>query len=355
MHPKLRKFSFLIAALLIAASLSWALPAPDKTEGRSPAVPATSLDFRLPAYDGLADAPRWDAAPQAGPSLGTPFGRPAAGGPAQGSESEAAVSRLSLRLYGGYSYLSAGDVNEGAKMYFGLLELYTAIVPGATTGGYHPVHGGLDFGGDIVYQITPSIGVGAGAGYLRSSSDSAMEFSFEELAFGATGSTTLSAVPIRLGLFFDFPIAERLSLTADAGAVYYAGLKLDSTNRIEIEGDFMDFTTTASRSGFSDFGARGDLGLEYRLSPRMGVFLEVAGRYARFKTFDQATQTLSNSGGSDSVSGKLYIATETFDEGSVSAFVVSETPPVDSEDTTYREPKIDLSGFSLQLGFRFRF
>jgi hypothetical protein len=39
----------------------------------------------------------------------------------------------------------------------------------------------------------------------------------------------------------------------------------------------------------------------------------------------------------------------------ISMFTVEETPPVDDVDTTFREPKFDLSGFSLQAGFRIRF
>ena len=83
-----------------------------------------------------------------------------------GSQVEAggsqAFSKLSLRLYGGFSHVAAADVNEGSDGYFELLESYEAGGYGTTAGRYNPVHGGYDFGADIIYQLSPALGVGIG-------------------------------------------------------------------------------------------------------------------------------------------------------------------------------------------------
>src|SRR5512137_1327928 len=72
------------------------------------------------------------------------------GGPAE------KLSRFSLRLYGGFSRVAAGDVNEGADGFFELLETYAAGGYGTVTGEYSPVHWGANFGADLIYQISPA-------------------------------------------------------------------------------------------------------------------------------------------------------------------------------------------------------
>jgi hypothetical protein len=104
-----------------------------------------------------------------------------------------------------------------------------------------------------------------------------------------------------------------------------------------------------------NLGFQGSLGFEYKVSSKMGLFFEAVGRYASFKNFDTATATSQSSGGDPPPDvGKIYLATYTYPDGTYSAFVISEAVPLPDPDVTYREPKIDLSGFSLQAGIRIR-
>ena len=275
--------------------------------------------------------------------------------------SGAKSSSFSLRLYGGFSRIAAGDLNEGLDGYFELLELYFAG-SGTQTGGYSPLHTGYNVGADLVYQITPAIGIGLGAGYMRFSKDSFATWSdietWDEIRLA--GTPTLSAIPIRLGLFFDFPLGGDLNLTANAGAAYYAGLKIDAFQRIDIfgvGGSWDEEILRASRSSLANLGFHGSLGLEYMLSPKTGFFVEVLGRSASFKNFDTATYSYRGLSGSGSTEGKIYLRTERWSSAETwSLFIVSEDPPTSSPpDVVYTEPKIDLSGFSLQAGIRIRF
>lgn len=275
---------------------------------------------------------------------------------AQDGESKA-FSRLSLKLYGGYSHIAAGDLNDGADYYFEILEIYSAQGFGTVTGGYKPVHGGYDFGADLIYQITPAIGLGLGAGFMRNSSRSLGNWVYEDDNVDITIDSTLSAIPLRLGVFFTVPAGPRLNLTADVGAAYYLGLKLDATQRLDIsDTDWMEMSLGSTEAGSSNIGFHGSLGFEYKLSPMMGFFVEAAGRYAKLSNFNAVTGiTNSSDGGGDTTDGKLYIVTQTDPDFPVSSFTIEDTPPVDDEFATYREPKFDLSGFSLRAGIRIRF
>jgi len=267
-----------------------------------------------------------------------------------------AFSRLSLKLYGGYSHIAAGDLNEGTDYYFEILEIYSAQGYGTVTGEYKPVHGGYDFGADLIYQITPTIGVGLGAGYMRNSKRSAGNWTNEAEDVDITIDSALSAIPIRLGVFLTVPAGGRLNLTADAGAAYYLGLKLDGTQRLDNGTDWEEMSVGSTEAGSSNIGFHGSLGFEYKLSPMMGFFVEAAGRYAKLGNFDAVTGIQNSSfGGGDTTDGKLYIVTQTNPDFPVSSFTIEDTPPVDDEFATYREPKFDLSGFSLRTGIRIRF
>ena len=276
------------------------------------------------------------------------MGSQAGGGGSQGA------SKLSIRLYGGYSHITAGDVNEGSRFYFDLIEYYAAQGEGTVEGSYKPLHGGYSFGADLIYQISPAIGIGVGAGYMRNSADSVANYVIDVFDVDVLAGSTITAIPIRLGLFFAFPLGGKLSLTANAGAAYYAGLKFDAMQGLDYpDGTWLHMDVAGSQRGSADIGFHGSLGVEYKLSPMMGFFVEVLGRYASFKNFDEVTGIQTTSEGlSDTTVGKLYIETDDILGTPISMFTIEETPPV---DPGFREPKFDLSGFSLQAGIRIRF
>jgi hypothetical protein len=170
-----------------------------------------------------------------------------------------------------------------------------------------------------------------------------------------TAGGTLTAMPIRLGLFLTVPISPKIDLIANAGAAYYLGLKLDAYQGLEFAPDeWMRMNLEGSEREGLDIGFHGSLGFEYKLSPKLGFFVEATGRYAKFKNFEMVTGTEESSGGvPDSIEGRLYLADETLGEYTITGFTIVEEG--DIPDPDFREPKIDLTGFSLQAGFRIRF
>jgi len=354
MRARVKSLGVLVSALLVTCLLGWpeeAKKGPDKAVVTNPEINGANLLFP-PGFDDLFDRIYYG-------TKGTASKPPqAAAAPAAGEPKKS--SPLSLRLYGGFSRLAAGDVNEGCDGFFELLELYEAQGFGSVmSGGYSPLHAGYNFGADFVFQLSPNIGVGIGAGYLQSSKNSRMIFSYEDGELTVTGTPKLSAMPIRLAVFLTLPLGEKLNLTADAGGTYYAALKLDATQRLEFDSaDWEEMSLSASRSSLSDnLGFQGSLGFEYMISQRTGFFIEAVGRYARFKNFDTATRISQSNGGTpETDEGKIYLQTNTTQgSGAWSLFTISADPPIpDPPKLTFREPKIDLSGFSLQAGIRIR-
>lgn len=117
---------------------------------------------------------------------------------------------------------------------------------------------------------------------------------------------------------------------------------------------------TGTRTSLTkNLGFQGGLGLAYDVSPKWGVFVEAQGRYARFANFGSVRiDVASAEGGSQTREGRVYLRTQTLSEDPPivwNTFVVQDTPPVpDPPEVLFREPKFDLSGYSLRAGVRIR-
>jgi len=264
---------------------------------------------------------------------------------------------FSVKAHGAFSYLQASDVNTGAGSFFDYYGILAEELGYATEGGYSPLHGGYGFGADLIFSVSPRLGVGIGVGYLRSSGNSTLIIDTGTETGQIIGMSKLSAMPIRLGLFTTWPLGGKLSLIANAGAAYYADVRFESMMRVESETSdyWLEMNVAAKTSRFGNVGFQGGLGLEYALSPRMFLFFEATGRYARFENFPSATMNLEDYEGVDfEETGRIYLETDTVPQGTLTHFLVLETEPVPDPGQTYREPKFDFSGFALQIGVRIR-
>ena len=276
----------------------------------------------------------------------------------QTERTESRYSPLALRLFGGFSQVEAGDINNGLDGNYEWLKFYSAYGWGTVTGSYNPLHNGYHAGADLIFQINRNVGIGIGTGYMRFSKSSLATWSFGTEDAKLSGTPTLSAVPIRLGLFLTVPLANWINLTINGGVAAFAALKLDSRQRFDYsDGDWTEMSLSASKKAAIDnLGFEGSLGLEFMISRNTGFFVEVLGRYARLKNFDKATMSDRYQWGDvETIEGRLYLEIYRYAQGDLSTFTVEETPPVsDPPYAVFTEPKIDLSGFSLQAGLRIR-
>jgi hypothetical protein len=268
--------------------------------------------------------------------------------------------KIDLRIHGGYSYLSAGDVNKGSGGFFEFYRLLAEYNGWALDGGYEPAHAGYDAGADVIFLLSSRFGIGIGAGFLRSAGSADMTLTAETGEIVFEGGPALSAIPVRLGLYYALPLGGKLSLTANAGAAFYAGLAFRDHFRYEQDPVWGEQDIKASRWSLrANLGCQGGLGFDYEISPKMGFFIEAQGRYAKFRNFGNAAiHVASAEGGSQTREGKIYLRTQTISPDPLivfNAFVVESTPPTpDPPDLVISEPKFDLSGFCLQAGVRIR-
>jgi hypothetical protein len=277
--------------------------------------------------------------------------------------------KVSLKIQGGWAYISGGDVIHGTQAFFDWGELYFAPPSGGRIeGGYTPLHRGYEVGGDLIFELTRTVGIAIGAGYLQMSRalrDSKVEihYSLEGYRYQITDVSELKAIPIRLGLLLALPISRKLDITANAGlswylrARYHADWYVGLIPPISLDMDpYQKISTTAEQKKFP-LGFQVGVGIEYKLLPRIGLFVEARGRYARFRSLEgTSTSEPGEWGGllpSFSENGKLYYESVPMLPDAPRIIMVQSLPPP-GPGAEARMAVVDFSGVTLQAGIRVR-
>jgi hypothetical protein len=263
---------------------------------------------------------------------------------------------FSLRLQGGWAHSSAGDINPGTQAFFDWRE---TLWP-ASEYGYRAMHNGFELGGDIIFELTPWLGVGIGGGYLKISGYSRMNLYDPELIGPSAGlevKPTLSAVPIRAGVHLTIPLNSKFNFLAEIGASYYfiAHYSDEWWDRVwvfEGQSAYVHISTRAEKKK-APFGFQGGIGLEYELKHNFFLYLDARGRYARFRGWKGTSVLQSDYETPFSEQGILYYESVPMLSGSPRLIMVQSDPP-DGPEGEPRQAAIDFSGVSLQVGIRIR-
>jgi hypothetical protein len=255
------------------------------------------------------------------------------------------ASALTIRLYGGGTYLQGGDLNSGLKGWTDYWKAYYGKYGyPEQTGLFNPVHFGYHAGGDIIIHLTSRFGLGVGAEYITATKSSDLTFlsSNADITWKIVGKP--SALPIKLSFFYFLPLGNSVSISLHGGAGYYqARTRLES--HFQTTTTLTDYLIDASAKGI---GYHGGLGLEWKLFSKLYFLLEAAGRYAPLSGFKGDTTIVGQGGWK----GKIYYwgAKASFiDNFNYIDLLISA--PGGTGFTFVREAKIDYSGFSLQAGF----
>ena len=152
------------------------------------------------------------------------------------------------------------------------------------------------------------------------------------------------------------PLTPALHSYVNGGlGIYTARATFDYLEDSRIPEDEGTFKSEIRANG-TGYGIHGGLGLELKLSSGFAVFTEGSYRYAKLGNLDGRMSVKADSPFTETVEGKIWYF-EFFDASSsrqLSGISFGERPEEEGQ-TTLRELEIDLSGFSLKIGLRFRF
>jgi len=259
-----------------------------------------------------------------------------------------------LKLSGGIGYLSVGDLNASFQGWNDYFEEAWFGIEGGVEGEYQLLHWGYDFSGEFIVYPIPELGIALGAGYLQVSKESTVEVSMFFGSEDITVNPKISAIPITLGVYFTPPLGSGVNLILSAGAGYYIGQM--SWER-EVSGFLSDFTDTWKTTK-GTLGFQGSLGFEFAFSPKVAFVIEGCGRYAKLKDlsgdFKRAGTDIL---GPFEWGGEYTMWYYEYSENAeyYPRVYFYEEEPDNLNYRNVRKAEIDLSGFSIKAGFRFRF
>jgi hypothetical protein len=258
---------------------------------------------------------------------------------------------LTLKLSGGYSLFSGGDIDTGA------IGMFNQAAAMAMASGFAIIkndpkafHAGPEGGVDLIYHLNSRFGIGLGGSYVDAKGESSFQFAENNINYQTLWNVpALKAYGLRLEAYYDVSLLPWLGLTAHGGPAYYHA-------NYNYSRDYS--TTTYEESDLQaakadTLGFHGGVGLSIGLNARIAILLEVQVRYARFgdlKGSEKLEQTPSDGATViKETSGSLY-----FIEGGVYPKLAVLADGA-TAGLNARKAVLDISGVVLAGGVVIRF
>ena len=187
--------------------------------------------------------------------------------------------QFSLKIGGGLAFLNGDDYNKGIVG----LDDYLADTALSLSGAHKEMKNGLNFQGEFIFHINPSIGIGLGGGYYQAGKESTEEWRWgsSETYWDdkSTFKPKLTVIPLFLNIHYALPISSKLGLDLFAGPSLLI-TKFDfSEDYSSTQLHWRYQSTFVSKN--TAFGFQGGLGLDLEISSHLGFFLDGSYRYAK--------------------------------------------------------------------------
>ncbi|MBN1271544.1 MAG: SH3 domain-containing protein [Candidatus Aminicenantes bacterium] len=261
---------------------------------------------------------------------------------------------LEVKLTGGLNYLGVGDWNESMASETEQLGNSAIFYGGTSEGEFEGLHWGLDFGGDVIINLTPRFGITVGSGYIYGSKgpDAHKITIIQPTCVNTiTFNTKVSAVPVKLGVYYCFPVSSNMRLALNGGVGYYfANFSSDYRNERD-DGWWYMFTEKASSNSI---GFQGGVGFEFDVFKNIALVIEGFGRYAKISGFEGNWSESLSTGGSDGGDGTLYHFEWNFSGDWYTTMTVGDAPPAEPNRRNVRDANIDFSGFAIRASIKVR-
>lgn len=266
-------------------------------------------------------------------------------------------SRFEMRLSGGMSDLSPGDLNavlDGMNSY---LKDRSDVLGWPMEGGFQTLRMGLEVEAEGILYLSRRLGLSFGAGYIhgnKAAAANAIKVTAPSRDEIFTEGMAVKAIPVKLGAVAFFPLSSRIRASFSGQAIYFF-TEVSCDYRYEWGSSWYASAIKASGKGF---GVQAGLGVEYRLSRSLGVFLEGQGRYGKIKGLDGSGEESQSDGWSRRTDGRLYHFEVVKYPGPGNwypdMFIYSEKPDYGSMRNV-REANISLSAMIVRAGITMKF
>jgi len=254
-------------------------------------------------------------------------------------------SRFRISFSGGMAYVLGGDLNEGA---IGLGDYYAAILGESQSGIVSPLRTGYIFEVEMNFSLSSKFFLNLGGAYFSGKKESRIEYPEGTYVEAYTTRPHIRSIPARLSISF-YP--DQAFYIKFGGEYHFANCSY--FYRYE-EADFwQEWKGDAKGQGIGVFGG---LGIEANPTGNVRFFLEALGRYCKITNFSGTDEYNDSTGSQSTESGTLYIYQGHITESeSYPLLYIRERTPSEAGVSDAKSATIDLSGFEVRVGIRFKF
>ena len=254
-------------------------------------------------------------------------------------------SRFRVSFSGGMSYVLGGDPNEGA---IGLGDYYAASLGESGSGTVSPLRTGYIFEAEMNFALSSKFFLNFGGAYLSGKKESRKKFPEGTYMEAYTTRPSIRSVPARLSIsYYPTPV-----FNIKLGGEYHFA-KCSYFYRYEKADFWQEWKGDANGQGSGVFGG---FGIEANPSGNVRFFLETLGRYCKITNFSGTDEYNDSTGSQSTEKGTLYIYQGHVSENeSYPLLYIRERKPSEAGVSDAKAATIDLSGFEVRVGIRFKF
>jgi len=262
------------------------------------------------------------------------------------------AERFGIKLTGGINYLEVGDPNASLKGFADFLKDQASLGSATPEGEFKKIHFGLDLEGDVIVYLTPRFGISFGSGYIFGMKGKDVN----KIIVGGqtfTEEVKVSAIPVKLGVYYFLPLSSRARFFLNGGIGYYFS-KWSEAYRNEWSGGWFTIDREAKASGI---GFHGGVGFELNLVSNISLVFEGQGRYAKIGGFEGDKESRAFiPGWESSTEGSLYyFEWLPWTDNWYPMVDISGEEPSGDRIRNVREAEVDFSGFTFRAGIKINF
>jgi hypothetical protein len=277
------------------------------------------------------------------------------------------IKGWSLRLSGEYGTAKIGDLNTFGQGRNDYLDAYVKELNLALgeedrikkEGEIKDLMAGIDIEGELMVDVFNNFAVAVGAGYIRRSIKSeARLLDGETEIYNESYNPAITALPVRLSVYYFYNILPSMRLFFKAGVGYYFA-KSTLTFNLDSHGPGVNPFWETYDVDIKDqgFGYHGGFGYEFDLGSRLTFFIEASGRLCKLKNWQGDSSYNDVNGNVKKISGAMWSfeVYNAFTDEYYPQNYLSAEEPADPTIQNVRKFEADLSGIAFKLGIRIKF
>ena len=254
------------------------------------------------------------------------------------------VSQIHINISGGANYSLVGDINEGAE---GFIDYYQSTLEAEKSGKFQPLHLNYIFGGEVSVPLGSGLHFGVGADYYFGKKETSVNFT-PPVSFTIQTRPEIKVLPVRI--FLSYHIRPEFYIK---GGIEYIFTECSYLYRMTENDAWQEW------NGKADSGQIGGylgLGFVHDFGRFLSVFIEASGRYAVAKNLKGEGLYRDSTGLEYKEKGYMYIYQgEVLNKDTFPLVFVRDKTPSGYGVSDPERASVDLSGLSLQAGFRIKF